>query len=85
MVLESWKSLSEETICKSFFCVGQAKTSRVEDITCLSNGAPAAAAREAVSEIWDKIPVNLELLPEEIDLNEDKFNEDDIPDISDED
>ena len=54
MILESWKNITEETICKSFFCTGQAQESRPEDITCLRSGAPCAEAFDKVSEIWDK-------------------------------
>ena len=81
MILESWKNITEETICKSFFCTGQAQESRPEDITCLRSGAPCAEAFDKVSEIWDKIPEKIEQLPEEIDLDEDLFDDD----ISDED
>ena len=43
---------------KSFFCVGQAKEARPEDITCLRTDAPAAQALEKIKEIWDNPPEN---------------------------
>ena len=67
MVLESWKSLDEEMICKSFFACGQAKTARPEDITCLKSGAPSELAFDLVSKGWDIAPEVLEIPEIEVD------------------
>ena len=71
MVLESWKSLDEEMICKSFFACGQAKTARPEDITCLKSGAPGELAFDLVSKGWDIAPEVLVIPEIEVDTYQD--------------
>ena len=71
MVLESWRSLDEEMICKSFFACGQAKTARPEDITCLKQGHPGEGAFDLVAQGWDIAPDILEIPEVEVDTNQD--------------
>ena len=76
MVLTAWKSISEDTICTSFFCCGQHKNAKPTDVTCLRTDAPGEGAFELVSKNWDKSHGKLEPLVEEIDEDEDDiFNQ----------
>ena len=53
MVVEAWKTISEEMIAKSFTCCGQSKNGTPEEITCLKEGHPAHEAFAEVKQFWN--------------------------------
>ena len=77
-VVQSFNSLSESLIKKSFLVVGQSIQATPSDVTCLKVGNYAHSCLETVQEIWDQSKEDLMSVEDPIpiaDEDQDVINE----------